>query len=103
MRLAVALLLAILVCPGATEVVEVAVHAMLHGEGPDSGSETRDCEHACTPLRHQCSCHSSMSAQVTLWQARTVARGAVIISPFARSRRPVGRASEPPPLPPPIG
>jgi len=104
-RLLVTLILLFSITPGMSEVVETAVHVLAHRDLPhhDADRDLPGSEHACTPLAHHCSCHSPMSAQAVSRTA-TPQRFIHITRPDLTSVRSwSGRASEPPPVRPPIG
>lgn len=107
MRFIVALALLFVVTPGMTEVVESVAHAVGHGDLPhheESGGDSLGCdEHTCTPLFHACGCHAAMSAQtsVTTTHRHPKLDATMMLALIAASER--SRASEPPPLRPPIG
>jgi hypothetical protein len=105
-RLVIAIALLFSVTPGMSEVVEVSVHVVLHGDLPRhddaTGYESGCAEHTCTPLAHHCSCHVTMSAQAT---SRTVTTSG--LCDVTRMDPSVvatvsGRSCGPPPLRPPI-
>jgi hypothetical protein len=120
-RLLVVLALLWTVTPTAPEVTETAVHLLSHGdshhshdgeaagEGRDDGGhadgghgERGTDEHGCTPLFHLCHCHApaptATSGRVAL-QASLADVTSLELPPVAAS---LSRASEPPPIRPPI-
>lgn len=103
MRLLVAILLLVATIPGGAELLEVAAHAFTHGDLPHHDEDSSDgcSEHVCTSLRHQCGCHSQMSAQVVVDRFVTAPPTTKLLAlcPITMFD---GRSSEPPPLRPPI-
>lgn len=107
MRLLIAIALLFSITPGMSEVAEAAVHLITHADLPHHEADAEhgegSAEHSCTPLAHQCSCHATMSAQPP---PRTVTTNTFCdvtrIDPSYVATV-LGRASEPPPLRPPIG
>jgi hypothetical protein len=103
-RLLIALALLVSISPGVSEVIEAGVHLVVHGDLPhhEADSDRHCSEHTCTPLAHHCGCHSTMSAQPSVRTASPVSTGGVTrIDPTAVAAV-FSRASEPPPLRPPI-
>lgn len=103
-RLVIAILLTVAMSPGGTELVELAAHIVGHGDLPHHDDRDEDgCdEHTCTPLRHQCSCHAPMSAHPSARQASLASFAGPAVVATIRTSIVDGRATEPPPLPPPI-
>jgi hypothetical protein len=109
-RLLVVLALLWTVTPTAPEVTETAVHLLSHGDsqqshggGSDGGhDESGTDEHGCTPLFHLCGCHApaptATSGRVAL-HASLADVTSLELPPVAAS---LSRASEPPPIRPPI-
>lgn len=104
MRLIVALALLLVMSPGGTELVELTAHIIAHGDLPHHDDVDDDCaEHTCTPLRHQCGCHSGMSAVTAARQPSPRLSSEAIVTSIEVTSIAGSRASEPPPLRPPIG
>lgn len=104
MRVIVAIVLFVSVTPGMSEVVEAAAHVIVHGDLPHHGdtSDPQGCdEHTCTPLSHNCTCHGSMSAQISTRHG-PAARDDVTLARPALAAIVCSRAGDPPPLRPPI-
>lgn len=106
MRLIVALALLFAVTPGMTEVAESVAHAIGHGDLPhheDADTDPLGCdEHTCTPLFHACGCHASMSAQASGTTAYPASARDGMAQNVLALVASLGRATEPPPLRPPI-
>lgn len=106
MRFVVAVVLALSMTPGMSEVAEAAVHLVLHADLPhhaDEADHERGCnEHTCTPLAHHCGCHATMSAQTVSRVAGPADAGDVSTLEPCAIETDIGRQSEPPPLRPPI-
>ncbi|HHO51716.1 MAG TPA: hypothetical protein ENK18_12785 [Deltaproteobacteria bacterium] len=102
-------LLALSLLPGWSEMLENLEHLVHDGhfahlsihDGDEVGHPSIEIEHGCTPLRHSCPCHTSLSAllpdDLDLSLARAVhLRG----QPPTYDRRLITRANAPP-VPPP--
>ena len=106
MRVLVALALLFTVTPGLTEVVESFAHAVVHRDLPhhdEGGDPAQSDEHACTTLFHACGCHAPMSAQASLATVASHPDRDASMARVVTASSDLGRGSEPPPLPPPIG
>lgn len=98
MRLIIAILLVLVTLPGGGELVESVAQMVEDAQDHDDGA----CEHACTPLRHHCSCHSTMSGQPAQRHIELGSLRTVRTSTFAFASIIDGRCAEPPPVRPPI-
>jgi hypothetical protein len=111
-RLLVVLALLWTVTPTAPEVTETAVHLLSHGDAPHTPAADHDGdhedaggtdEHGCTPLFHLCGCHAPALTATSGRVAMAAALDDVTsleLPPLAASQ---SRASDPPPIRPPIG
>lgn len=104
MRFVVALALLFAVTPGMTEVAESVAHAVGHGDLPHhEDADPLGCdEHTCTPLFHACGCHAPMSAQTSSSPLYSAGERDAAPSNVLALVTSDGRATEPPPLRPPI-
>ena len=106
MRALLVLVLVVLMTP-AIHGVQVVVHLVADGHlGHDADESHRDdlgaCEHDCTPLSHQCRCHSAMSATTSVpWHATVATFTGSKLAPVTIDGL-HDRLFEPPPLRPPI-
>ena len=105
-RLLVVLALLWTVTPTAPEVTETAVHLLTHGDSPhaaDGGhDESGTDEHGCTPLFHLCGCHApapTATSGVVAMRASLADVTSLELPPVAAS---LSRATDPPPIRPPI-